>query len=268
MHRETLNFTGIRSGFYDSQFVYNKSIVISPERKVELYEMEYFPQSGGVSVINGKAEPIVKGNILFAAPGDSRHSVLPFKAYYVHWRTGNEKLKHMLKNLPHISRMGEDAVRMEALFRQIIRSYNSEEPYCQVYLEAKILDLIFWIASRKEAQEDSRVYSPVVLKALEYIGRNYKEDIQLKDIAEAVGLTPVYFHNLFRSAVGKTPREYLQERRLEAAKELLAGSDMSLVNVAAECGFSSQAYFTAVFKRNCGATPLAYRQEAFTKYQL
>jgi len=52
------------------------------------------------------------------------------------------------------------------------------------------------------------------------------------------------------------------------AKELLANSDMSLVNVAAESGFSSQSYFNAVFKKHYGVTPLAYRQNAFQSYQL
>ena len=106
------------------------------------------------------------------------------------------------------------------------------------------------------------------MQAIEYIDRNFKEDIKLDDISNAVGLTPVYLHKLFFKTTGQTPHQLLLEKRLNMAKELLAGSDMSLVNVAAESGFSSQSYFNAVFKKHCGMTPLAFRQEAFSKYQL
>ena len=47
----------IKTGFYNSQFVY-KQMSQSPDRKVEYYELEYFPESGGVSYINGQAYPI------------------------------------------------------------------------------------------------------------------------------------------------------------------------------------------------------------------
>ena len=57
----------IKTGFYNSQFVY-KQMSQSPDRKVEYYELEYFPESGGVSYINGQAYPIVQSNVLVAAP--------------------------------------------------------------------------------------------------------------------------------------------------------------------------------------------------------
>jgi AraC-like DNA-binding protein len=104
--------------------------------------------------------------------------------------------------------------------------------------------------------------------SLQYIDRNYKEDIKLEDISKAVGLTPVYLHKLFLKTTGQTPHQLLLKKRLTMAKELLAGSDLSLVNVAAETGFSSQSYFNAVFKKHCGVTPLTFRQDAFNKYQL
>ena len=90
----------------------------------------------------------------------------------------------------------------------------------------------------------------------------------MEDISEAVGLSPIYLLKLFYKTTGQTPHQLLLEKRLNMAKELLAGSDMSLVNVAAESGFSSQSYFSAVFKKHYGITPLAFRQNIFQEYQL
>ena len=257
----------IKTGFYNSQFVY-KQMSQSPKRKVEYYELEYFPENGGVSYINGQAYPIVQGNVLVAAPGYIRHSKLHFKAFYVHFSTDNPALQTILNALPHISEFGEDALKMERLFKQIIQHFHYADPVHMLYAESKLLELIFRLANQTVTAESKKAYSPIVLQAIEYIDRNYKEDIKLEDISNAVALTPVYLHKLFLKTTGQTPHQLLLEKRLAMAKELLAGSDMSLVNVAAESGFSSQSYFYAVFKKHCGVTPLAFRQNAFQRYQL
>lgn len=257
----------IKTGFYNSQFVY-KQMSESPDRKVEYYEFEYFPESGGVSVINNQAYPIVKGNVLVAAPGYIRHSILHFKAFYVHFSTDNPALQTILNNLPHVSEFREASLKMELLFKQVIQHFHYADPVHLLYAESKLLELIFRLANQNVTEETKKAYSPIVLQAIEYIDRNYKEDIKLEDISNAVGLTPVYLHKLFLKTTGQTPHQLLLEKRLTMAKKLLAGSDMSLVNVAAESGFSSQSYFNAVFKKHCGVTPLTFRQEAFNKYHL
>ena len=257
----------IKTGFYNSQFVY-KQMSQSPDRKVEYYELEYFPESGGVSYINGQAYPIVQGNVLVAAPGYIRHSKLHFKAFYVHFSTDNPALQTILNNLPYVSEFGEDSLTMERLFKQIIQHFHYSDPVHMIYAESKLLELIFRLANQNVTVASKKAYSPIVLQAIEYIDRNFKEDIKLGDISNAVGLTPVYLHKLFYKTTGQTPHQLLLEKRLAMAKELLAGSDMSLVNVAAESGFSSQSYFNAVFKKHCGVTPLAFRQNAFQRYQL
>ena len=157
---------------------------------------------------------------------------------------------------------------MERLFKQVIQHFHFADPVHMLYAESKLLELIFRLANQNVTVETKKAYSPIVLQAIEYIDRNYKEDIKLDDISNAVGLTPVYLHKLFYKSTGQTPHQLLLEKRLTMAKELLAGSDMNLVNVAAESGFSSQSYFNAVFKKHYGVTPLAFRQDAFQKYQL
>ena len=257
----------IKTGFYNSQFVYKK-MSQSPDRKVECYEFEYFPESGGVSFINDRSYAITQGNVLVAAPGFIRHSLLHFKAYYVHFSTDNPALQDFLNNLPHISEFGKNSHKMEQLFKQIIQHFHYAEPLHMVYAESKLLELIFRLATQTGGQPAQTAYPPIILQTIEYIDRNYKEDIKLEDISTAVGLSPVYLHKLFLKTTGKTPHQHLLEKRLAMAKELLAGSDMSLVNIAAESGFSSQSYFNAVFKKHCGITPLAFRQNAFQEYQL
>jgi AraC-like DNA-binding protein len=71
----------------------------------------------------------------------------------------------------------------------------------------------------------------------------------------------MHFAAQFKAATGIRPHEYLLRRRIERAKELLAGSHTPLVEIALEVGFKTQAHFTTVFARIVGETPNAWRRE-------
>jgi AraC family transcriptional regulator len=85
------------------------------------------------------------------------------------------------------------------------------------------------------------------------------EDVALADLAREASLSPFHFARCFKAATGMSPHRYLVERRVERARDLLTGTDASLADVAAACGFCSQAHFTSAFKRESGITPGVFR---------
>ena len=147
----------VKTGFYDSKFVYKK-LAQSPDRKVEYYELEYFPESGGVSYINGQSHAILQGNVLVAAPGYIRHSLLHFKAYYVHFSTDNPALKTILSRIPHINEFGSDSLKIERIFKLIIQHFHDSDPIHMVYAESKLLELIFWLSTQNMAEIPRKNY--------------------------------------------------------------------------------------------------------------
>ena len=108
----------------------------------------------------------------------------------------------------------------------------------------------------------------MIEKALEYIKNNLTEPLNLKEIAEIVHLSPIHFHNIFKYNIGVTLREYIENQRLKKAVNLLITTDLSLTQIAYECGFSSQSYFSYVFKRKMNKTPREYAQEIYNRYEL
>ena len=68
------------------------------------------------------------------------------------------------------------------------------------------------------------------------------------------------FHNIFSAAVGKTPYEYLTRLRLEEAKRLILMGELSMSEIAEQCGFSSTSYFIQVFHKTAGVSPDKYRR--------
>lgn len=84
-------------------------------------------------------------------------------------------------------------------------------------------------------------------------------DISLDDLAAEACLSPFHFSRLFSEATGRSPYRYVTERRVEAAKERLRLARSSLVEIALDTGFVTQANFNRVFKKVTGKTPGQYR---------
>lgn len=93
----------------------------------------------------------------------------------------------------------------------------------------------------------------------EYIDTHYKEDIALLDLAGVFGYSDVYFCKLFKQNFGKNFITYLNEYRMDKAKELLANPAINIKDVSALAGYRDANYFTRVFKRMVGKTPSEYR---------
>jgi len=97
-------------------------------------------------------------------------------------------------------------------------------------------------------------------RATEYMAANIENTISLADIAAATGLSRMHFAAQFRVATGLRPHEYLLQRRIERAQELLLTPRKPLVEIAFDVGFKTQAHFTTVFARLVGETPNVWRQ--------
>ncbi|WP_310832276.1 helix-turn-helix domain-containing protein [Paenibacillus pedocola] len=115
------------------------------------------------------------------------------------------------------------------------------------------------IDSLNEERESSR--SHVHQRALLYINQNYKEDISMEQAAEYVNLSPHYFSKLFRQQAGETFIDYLTRLRINEAKRLIAGEELSLKGICYEVGYKDPNYFSRVFKKAVGITPSEFRQQ-------
>jgi len=83
--------------------------------------------------------------------------------------------------------------------------------------------------------------------------------LTLQDMAAALGLDLYSFSRWFKESFGVSPHQYVLEARIDRARRLLNTTALSLVDVALDCGFSSQSHLTSVFKRFMGTTPAAFR---------
>lgn len=97
-------------------------------------------------------------------------------------------------------------------------------------------------------------------RAIEFMDAHLAEPIRLMDIASSVGLSRMHFAAQFRQATGYSPHTFLTRRRIERAQHLLRHSpQMTMLDIALDCGFASQSHFSDVFGRFVGETPGLWR---------
>ncbi len=96
---------------------------------------------------------------------------------------------------------------------------------------------------------------------VDYIDRNFHQDITLQQIAKMVHFSPSYISRIFHLRQGLTIKAYITQKRLESAKYLLEQTDLSIQEIASYCGFGTTPNFNRVFKLHAGITPLEYRHQ-------
>jgi AraC family transcriptional regulator len=93
----------------------------------------------------------------------------------------------------------------------------------------------------------------------EYVDSHVGDRLELPILADVAGYGVHHFCRLFRETFGQSPHEYVRERRLEAARKLLATTDTGIGEIAAECGFADQSHLTRCFKSMYGTPPARWR---------
>ncbi len=102
--------------------------------------------------------------------------------------------------------------------------------------------------------------SPLSAEIISFISSHYTERITLNDISQATFYSAAYCENEFKKTTGKSIINYLIDVRINAAKKLLAESSMSCARIAVAVGFEDANYFSRVFKKRTGYSPLRFRE--------
>jgi len=166
--------------------------------------------------------------------------------------------------------------------REVVERYAAADPFLRgvgnmlrtafralrapsaAYLESLAGVIAIHVAANYDRRETATVacsgLAPHKLqRALAYIEEKLAEAIRVRELADAVHMSPYHFARMFKLATGQPPHVYITSQRMDQAKNLLGNSDLSLVEIAASVGYQTQAHFTGVFHKHVGTTPRAFR---------
>lgn len=98
-----------------------------------------------------------------------------------------------------------------------------------------------------------------ILKAVRFVNDSYRTDISRDTVAGLAGMSSSHFSRMFRKVMGMSYQDYLNDRRITKAKNLLRSSPRSITEIAEYLGFADTTGFGRIFKKLTGHTPSAYR---------
>lgn len=126
-----------------------------------------------------------------------------------------------------------------------------------------LYDMIKWqnslIGKAMDAAEEIETNKTMIQRAVDFINAHYCEDITRKEVAASIFLTPEYLAKLFKKEMGVTVKDYINSRRIEKAKTLLLQKQSKVSEVAAQVGLDNFSYFSTIFKKFTGMTPVEFK---------
>lgn len=114
--------------------------------------------------------------------------------------------------------------------------------------------------AKARIDQQRNVTDMTIHRVTEYINTHLSDPITLDEVARAVYLTPSYLSEYFKNKTGTNFKNYVLQRRMERATELLRRSGCRIQDIAAQCGYSDYKHFCKVFKKSIGITPTEFRR--------
>lgn len=146
----------------------------------------------------------------------------------------------------------------------IVREMEQKEPgfqfVCQGLLEVVLTLLIRHSNLTFTLAERDKKSSRECIMVRRYIDTHFKENLSLDQLAAMAHVNKYYLVHTFTREYGTSPISYLISRRIQESRQLLESTDYSLSQISHLLGFSSPSYFSQVFRKQIGSSPLEYRK--------
>lgn len=126
-------------------------------------------------------------------------------------------------------------------------------------LHAVHAEMLEGYTRRMRRVRNSRIYSKQIVRTLDYISDHLHSRILLEDAANHLQLSTAYLSRLFKAEVGMTFVDYVNQKKVESAANLLRYSEYSTLEISNLLAFSSQSYFIKIFRKYMGVTPGGYK---------
>lgn len=170
---------------------------------------------------------------------------------------------------------GRSLAQLERALAELFRAVNSafrDEPDAAEQSILRVATLLDIDATMPDVPEPQATLDPAIARGRSglapwqirqvktHIVANLGTTIRTQDLASIAGLSPFHFSRAFRDSFGDSPHSYLLRRRIERSQGLMLTTNMSLAEIALDCGLVDQAHFGRLFRRLVGESPGAWRR--------
>lgn len=158
----------------------------------------------------------------------------------------------------------DSIIRIVGIFSEYDDELNTNQMYDQIMESlnvAYIFECLLKFVEGIEKNSNNHLSNGYVLKAKEYIEKNYMKPIKVKEVADYIAVSPNYLGKIFFMETGDYLSDYISRIKIEKSKELLINQSEAIGIIAEKVGIEDQRYFSKLFKKYCGKTPREYQKE-------
>lgn len=250
------------------------------------FELIYIEKSKGILIVGDCIENFRDGDMLFIGPNtphvmkndDSyyqKNQELRAIAWVIHFKEDSfGKEFFLLPEMQRIKRVltkSSQGIRIKGSTKykiiQQLKTLQSSDYSQRIIILLQILqslaqsDDLEMLASEGFVESFKQTSNQKLYKIYEYVSANFQKKIELEEAARIANMSKTAFCRFFKSKTSKTFSDFLNEMRINYARKLLAEGQLSVAQIAYECGFNSPSYFNRIFKLYQEKSPLQYLED-------
>ena len=210
------------------------------------------------------------GSIFFAPPGTTVRARLLNQVEFLVISASAERVEPLFDQvsrgqlwtpqvIENYSEPGFGALHLE-LRRALINDSLIEPAYLAAVADGMFARIGCKLTGSAIKSENRETLSPgMVRRLVQHVESNLSNRVTVEELAELAGLSRSHFSRAFQTATGEPPQEFIINRRIGRARDLLVETDSPIAEIAASTGFTSHAHLSSALKKRLGVSPAAYR---------
>ena len=238
---------------------YENELILRP-----YFEMMYIKRGRINTFISGNNVTLISGSIIIISPETEYMLTVNSPTCEIVIFSFNQTY-NFLKTDSYALLRPSPKNEIICLVERLAQNNNSCDVTDEILTGIYSVQLFIYIERLMSIDYETKVHffsdSDSIIRAKNYIDKNFRKDIGIFDIAEYVFLSESYLAHLFKNKYGISIKKYIIKKRMELAKDLLLTTDYSSAAISEKVGFSSPQRFNDIFKKIYGTTPLSYRKK-------
>lgn len=221
------------------------------------HELIYFINGDGTTTINGQLYSYMPHNICFTHAGDLRDHFCNKETEYICIRFSGSSNETAVESGVYSCKNDEIFLLFKQIQKEFIRKHISYFDICNL----KISEILIHISRlQTNFNTDKNIYN-----LIKQIDATLLFNKSIQEMADYLNYSYDHFRHKFKSITGQSPTDYIINKRVENACELLQKREYTCTEIALICGFSSSAQFSSLFKKKMGLSPNQYQSSQSLK---
>jgi AraC family transcriptional regulator of arabinose operon len=247
---------------------YPKAIYHDRERKTgsNQYILLYCVDGEGYIYINDQTYTL-KPNTFIIIPKNVGHrykssNTIPWSIYWVHFSGLTADViydRSTEQHTPQVHAIPYDENRIKLfnqLYAMLEHSFHEKElEVTNLYLQHFVTSLVYYKQLNPVAYDTDSVSTSIA-----YMKKNIRQKLLIEDLAAQCGISVSHYSRLFHQKTGSSPINYFNLLKIQASCQHLYFTDRSIKEIAGAMGFDDQYYFSRLFSKLIGMSPLKYRK--------